>query len=143
MAPMELKPLFVAAVGLIGGYALWMQSEVLTGALQPWDASSPVYLVCLFAAGAVLGAIERKHLWVGPLALYFGQALAYAVGPGYYIEHPPPPPVKEWLFLVSYTLPAMPGAALAAAILTWKAPLKKTTGRDGGTASPAGRGPSS
>jgi hypothetical protein len=104
-----------ALTGFLSGLALWVGSFRFTGVSQPWSAGTPTYVVVLFVLGAVLGAFTPRAFWVGPLGLYLGEALGLA-SQGYLVS-PTDPPVLypiALLFLASYSMAVMAGAALAA-----------------------------
>jgi len=114
----------IAVTGAIAGFALWTSSVAITKAAQPWSASTPRYIFILFAVGAILGALNPKECWLGPLGLYVGEAIGLA-SQGYLIS-PSDPPVLygvALIFLVSYSLACLVGAALSAAALRfyWEA----------------------
>jgi hypothetical protein len=113
-----MKSWLSAILGVLLGFVFWRMSFWLTGTAEPWSAATPVYLVLLFVVGALLAAMEPQRFWAAPLGLYFGQSLALTAqavtvpsAEGSMIL-----PLR-FIFLVSYSLPAVVGAALVAALL--------------------------
>jgi hypothetical protein len=56
------------ALGAAGGALIWAASPWLAGESEPWDASSPYYIVGLATAGFLVGLIARRH----PFGMYAG-----------------------------------------------------------------------
>lgn len=103
--------------GAVIGFALWVSSRGLVGSSHPFDAKSPLILVCLFVVGAALGAAWPERFWAGALGLYLGQGLALV---GQKVWLPASAPVEPLglalLFLVQYSLPGLAGAAVGAVL---------------------------
>jgi chorismate-pyruvate lyase len=64
----------VLAAGVLVGILLWMFSKALFGVEEPWDAEGVRYPLALFIAGFVSAVMLPRRFWLGPIALYTGQA---------------------------------------------------------------------
>jgi len=109
----------VLGLGTILGYGLWAAWVNLLGRGSPWNGGAP-YLASLFVVGLILGALDRVHLWPGPLGVYLGQALAMSAQAFLGLSGKPAAPLpRRWLFLVSLTLATALGAAVSAGLRIW------------------------
>lgn len=99
------------SVAAVLGAVIWAMSPVVTGAVEPWDADSPYYFISLFAAGAFLGGLFPRHVWVVFPGIVAGQ-LIYMLA---FLPRGPLLPLGI-LFLVGYGVLSLVGAALVARI---------------------------
>jgi hypothetical protein len=115
-----MRTYWCVIAGFLAGAVLWNSSEVLTGKVQPWDAVTVAYLGALFLCGVLLGLVDARNFWAGPLGAYLGQALIIAShGLPRAPTQQPIHPVLVPLFLFTYSLPCFVGAAVAAAAVRW------------------------
>jgi len=101
-------PVFLLAVAL--GLTIWLLSPWVTGQREPWDSASPYYLGSLFVAGALTGFLGPRPFWLWPLGIWLGQLVVLLAGPW-----GPLLPLGI-VFLLAFTLVALAGAAVGAAL---------------------------
>ena len=96
------------------GALIWAMSPVVTGSAEPWDAGSSYYVVSLFVAGAIVGALIPRHLWAVLLGIVVGQLI-------YMLAVLPAGPLLPLgvVFLVGFGLLALLGAVVSALIRRW------------------------
>jgi len=89
------------------GAIIWAISPTLTGFIEPWDSSLKYYVICLFAAGVIIGIVCHKNLLCTYIGIVAGQliyiVLLGQVGPLLSIGI---------LFLIILGLATIAGAAL-------------------------------
>ena len=74
------KDIFISLISSAGlGAIIWAMSPVISGAIEPWDAESPYYVVSLFIAGAVVGLLQPKNIWAIYIGIVIGQLIYMAV----------------------------------------------------------------
>ena len=100
---------FILLFAAMVGFLVWALSPRLFGASEPWDSSIFAYVSVMVATGLVSGLLctEGEMLLLGYCGIWFGQALALAVLPGFQ---------RGWLLLGVITtaigsLPTFVGAA--------------------------------
>lgn len=93
----------------IGGAVVWALAPWLVGVSEPWDAASLYYPVALLVAGVIAGLLTPRPLWAHYLGGLLGQ-LGYML----LAIRFDPLLLVGLLFLLSYTLLLLLGAALAA-----------------------------
>lgn len=97
------------AAGL--GAGIWALSPVITGQVEPWDAESPYYFVSLLVAGAIVGAVIPRHVWVVFLGVVAGQVIYMLI----FLPAGPLVPLGM-VFLAGYGFLSLLGAALGAGL---------------------------
>jgi hypothetical protein len=109
---MKLRSRTIAFLfSLVLGAAIWALSKLFTGYVEPWDSGSPYYFIALFVAGALVGWIFPGRVWICFFGLTLGQLIFIVVflplGPMLMLGV---------LFLVSFGLLSLSGAALASSL---------------------------
>jgi hypothetical protein len=113
----------VFTAGAAFGIVLWIFAVELFGAAEPWDGTALLYILLLFAFGAVSGGLAPRRFWAGPAGVYAGQAawglavwvksLVTYTGGGVNFFVP-----LGLMYLAIATIPALVGATLGALMMT-------------------------
>ena len=111
----------IGGVATLLGLVLWLSSPTLVGTPEPWASSERTYLVLLFFSGAVLGFFEPRDFWVAPAGLYLGQLLAILIQAILGGSSSGEPLALKPLFLITYSLFSLVGAALTGGVRHWRA----------------------
>lgn len=72
-----MKNRIVLVLCFLWGAVIWVASPQLTGKVEPWDASSPLYVTSLFVAG-LIGALMNRPLR-SAVAVWLGQSVGFMV----------------------------------------------------------------
>lgn len=102
-------------VGLTSGAAIWLLSPVLADHAEPWDASGAYYPLALLLAGALGGWMNPGQVGRVVTGVFAGQALVLL---GRVVSDPSSGGLWPLgiLFLGLYSVPALVGALVAAAL---------------------------
>jgi hypothetical protein len=55
------------------GFLIWALSPIVTGSIEPWDASSLFYIAALIVAGFIVGLLFPRRLWPVLVGIATGQ----------------------------------------------------------------------
>lgn len=114
---------FVVATAF--GAGVWALSPWLTGKAEPWDASLPVYCLCMLLGGFVFAMLCPRLFWIAVLGIYLGQVTYYFL----FIGSPGATVVLLLLSVAVFGIPpAFVGAIMACACsLLWRSFRREST----------------
>jgi peptidoglycan/LPS O-acetylase OafA/YrhL len=114
-------------LGLALGATIWLLSPVIAGHREPWDAEGAYYPAALILTGLLGGLLLPQH-W-GPVAIGILAGQAVVLLGGVVAE---PASGGLWplglLFLVTYSVLALVGAAIGTALIRFRGRRKRSRG---------------
>lgn len=116
----------VLGLSFAAGVAIWGASGLVTGKREPWDSSGPYFVITLFAAGVLSGAMVPRRFWLSWFGVWAGQVAGMLL---FDLPLGPMAPLGMLVALPLYSLITLIGAALGALVglVVWSAFRRQTS----------------